>query len=652
MANSMADRALELAARGFRVFPLKPRQRIPQIENWQEEATTDPAILKNWWMKFPAANPGIATGEDVIVIDIDDKDNKLGSQSLQGLEILNDTLPDTLRVATPSGGTHIYLRPSKPLGLSAGKLGSGIDVRAVGGLVAAPGAKRANGEYTIQTDSDIAPAPAWLEELIGQPKPKADQAPLTEQDSSPAVKWAAHYLRHDAVEAVQGDAGDQTTFKVAATLKARGISEPMALELMLEHYNDRCSPPWTAEELEAKVANGFNYGKSQPGEQSPEHEFEPVAEAQQEGESILPDTVPLRRIERFNFADDNEEEEPDPLIESVLDSSGVGIAYGESSIGKTFVVMSMAYAIAAGKSWGGKKVKQGGVLYVATEGFGGMRKRVRALKKQFGGGDIPFRVMLASINIHKNKADAELIAREAKQMEEDFGVPVRLVVIDTMSAAMAGADENSAQEASIVLQRMNQIARAANCSVLGVHHTGKNKDGGARGSYVFKANADFMLEIRQGEIVAEKKRDDEKIQPIGFNLKVVELGHTASGRRVSSCVAEILTGAQMAFGDMPLTKEAEKALRALENIQQADASDPEGDDAPEHVWRAQEVDWAGWLDGYHVVANPTVPRPAGGWRKTGLETALRRLRDELINCGRVQRKGRNQYVTTRRGNGE
>ena len=50
--------------------------------------------------------------------------------------------------------------------------------------------------------------------------------------------------------------------------------------------------------------------------------------------------------------------------------------------GKSFVALSFALCVAAGREWLGHKVKQGRVVYVAAEGGRGMHKRVRAWRKE------------------------------------------------------------------------------------------------------------------------------------------------------------------------------------------------------------------------------------------------------------------------------
>lgn len=91
------------------------------------------------------------------------------------------------------------------------------------------------------------------------------KATASRSDRPAAVRRAVKYLEDRAPVAVEGENGDQTTFKVAANLHDMGISEPRAFELMLKHYNGRCEPSWEADALKQKVQNAYKYATTQPG---------------------------------------------------------------------------------------------------------------------------------------------------------------------------------------------------------------------------------------------------------------------------------------------------------------------------------------------------------------------------------------------------
>ncbi|MHA1559180.1 MAG: hypothetical protein ACTSWI_00695, partial [Alphaproteobacteria bacterium] len=99
-----------------------------------------------------------------------------------------------------------------------------------------------------------------------QAKAKDREIPAVELDTPTNVAVAKVYLRDDAEEAIEGAGGDATTYTVAAMVRDFSISEPTALDLMLEHWNDtKAIPPWDPEDLAVKVRNAFNYAKNRHG---------------------------------------------------------------------------------------------------------------------------------------------------------------------------------------------------------------------------------------------------------------------------------------------------------------------------------------------------------------------------------------------------
>ena len=101
--------------------------------------------VRAWWGRNPAASIGIACGWALegggylLVIDDDG--------ALKEAEAALGPLPPSVRVETPSGGWHVYLRTPAPLGNGKGKLKAwqALDVRGHGGFVVAPPSVRPDG---------------------------------------------------------------------------------------------------------------------------------------------------------------------------------------------------------------------------------------------------------------------------------------------------------------------------------------------------------------------------------------------------------------------------------------------------------------------------------------------------------------------------
>ncbi len=188
--------ALDLAARGFHLFPLSPGAKTPALRrDWEGRATTDPARIQTCW-STRAFNIAVACGPSrLLVLDLDTPKPTTPpppprfaqegvTDGLDALALLcaehGQPFPtETLTVTTARGGMHLYFtRPDGArLGNTAGRLGYLIDTRAIGGYVVAPGSTVHGNPYRIVHDTAPVPLPSWLHRLLAPPRPMA--APRT-----------------------------------------------------------------------------------------------------------------------------------------------------------------------------------------------------------------------------------------------------------------------------------------------------------------------------------------------------------------------------------------------------------------------------------------------------------------------------------------
>ncbi|MFI5721133.1 bifunctional DNA primase/polymerase [Nocardia sp. NPDC051750] len=162
----MPDPAVSLAL-GLTVFPV--RGRAPAAPDWATTATDDPRQVRRW----PAGcNPGIGCrANGLVILDIDRRCAVDGATTLSALcSAAGETLPATLTVGTPSGGTHLYFRAPAGRWIASGRLAAGVDVRGpgrrTGGYVLGPGAVVAGRRYTVTTAAPITALPEWLAQIL------------------------------------------------------------------------------------------------------------------------------------------------------------------------------------------------------------------------------------------------------------------------------------------------------------------------------------------------------------------------------------------------------------------------------------------------------------------------------------------------------
>lgn len=131
-ANPLLAAALAYAARGWRVFPLVPRNKNPLTSAGFKDATTSRHQVLLWWQAIPDANIGLATGDPFDVLDLDSPDAVRDLQMVLGHDY---------RHAGPTvltgKGFHLYYAASG-LRNRAGLLSGRIDFRGTGGYVVGP----------------------------------------------------------------------------------------------------------------------------------------------------------------------------------------------------------------------------------------------------------------------------------------------------------------------------------------------------------------------------------------------------------------------------------------------------------------------------------------------------------------------------------
>lgn len=246
------------------------------------------------------------------------------------------------------------------------------------------------------------------------------------------------------------------------------------------------------------------------------------------------------------------------LVKYVITRRERSMMVGASQSGKSFLAIDLALAIARGVPWLGNRTTRGGVIYQAGEGGRGVKKRIRAYRNANGLGTdakLPFVLMPATLDLYGSDDQTAAFVAEVKHWAGTFDVPLELIVIDTLSAATAGADENSSKDIGPVLARCERIAEECRCAVMIVHHmnAGGHKP---RGHTSILANLDSVLTVtaletgseksstpmldvdnRQiREVVTAKQKDGEAGKRWRFVLPAVTIGYDKEQEPITSCV--------------------------------------------------------------------------------------------------------------------
>lgn len=310
------------------------------------------------------------------------------------------------------------------------------------------------------------------------------------------------------------------------------------------------------------------------------------------------DHAPPRPIEVTPFRDITGCTDALDLVEDVLGVGAMSVVYGESGCGKTFWCSNLALHVALGWPWFGRAVEQRGVIYCALEGAHGIRNRIAAFKLAHGlhDAEVPFGIVTVTLDmLNGHDTDALIAAVQAEAAA--LGFRIGLVVMDTLSRAMAGGNENAPDDMGRLVQQGAKIQQATGAHLMWVHHTGKDQARGARGHSSLHAATDTEIEItahgtdHAAKIV--KQRDGETGATFPFGLRVVELAINRRGKPITSCVVTPgePTTAQTTSSRPRLTETKQRALDILKDLigtagQDGHPSVPPGcPSVPDQSWR-------------------------------------------------------------------
>ncbi|MDD2870340.1 AAA family ATPase [Neomegalonema sp.] len=231
------------------------------------------------------------------------------------------------------------------------------------------------------------------------------------------------------------------------------------------------------------------------------------------------------------------------LVEDWLGSGQLAVLYGAPKTGKSFVALDMSLRIAHGWSWFGKKTRKSAVFYIAGEGGEGVKKRVALWAQERPRRDpaAPFVMVPQRFDFHEPGEGVGQIAGWIKAAGPWMGAPFGLIVVDTLARAMGAGDENAASDMGRIIETCDRLRAETGCTVLLVHHAGKDAARGMRGHSSLFGAADAVLEIRpevdeEGKEVPEVKtlilrdqKDGEAGGRFPLRLRRAALGHSRDG---------------------------------------------------------------------------------------------------------------------------
>lgn len=263
--SALRNAALDLAGRGWHVFPLLPRRKTPATAHGFRDATTDVELVRAWWEASPAANIGVACGASrLLVVDLDGDE---GRATWARRLVRHGRYVSTLTAET-SSGWHLYFSGEGPT--TTRRLGAGVDTRGVGGYAIAPCSIHPSGHVYRWLDPHrpTAPVPTWLLEAL---TPPAVETAVGERRELPTGVRVTRYGRvaleglcDDLLAAPEGQR-NATLHRVsrrAGRLVAGGeLDEALAATVLLDAAG---SVGLGTREAELTFRSGFAFGLQYP----------------------------------------------------------------------------------------------------------------------------------------------------------------------------------------------------------------------------------------------------------------------------------------------------------------------------------------------------------------------------------------------------
>lgn len=469
---SMLDAALHYFKHGWNIIPVN-RKKEPLLDKWkqyQQQRVTEENVRK-WWGRWPSAGVAVLTGaiSGVVVIDVDEE---------QGWKHLEPYIGFKTLTCETGKGTHLYFRHPGSAVPSLVRFLPGIDCRGDGGYAVVPPSLHKTGkQYRWENPkAEIKSLPPELLKLIT----KKDKKKLAPKD-----------LEKDLPH---GERDVELTRRVGKLLR-EGYS-PKAVLAMAKGINiEFCKPPLSQNQVQKIVQS---IAERNAADKPSKKEFKTVTTREM--------------LERYG------ETEPRWAIDGWLPEASCGLVVSPPGSYKTWVLASLAYAVATGHPFLGNYpvMKKGPVLHIQQEDpFPMLIGRIAAMfnseepteKKAKGdveyGLDCRFVEEMLSMPVHwhedreLNLEDKSCMARMGAKIVE---IRPALVTIDPLYSGISAKDY-MALGAQAMLQ-LKRLRDEYGCSFAIAHHTtvaGSSSEDRATiwGSQFLNAWLEFGWQIRE-----------------------------------------------------------------------------------------------------------------------------------------------------------
>jgi hypothetical protein len=331
---------------------------------------------------------------------------------------------------------------------------------------------------------------------------------------------------------------------------------------------------------------------------------------------------------------------PQPwIVQGTIPLVGVGLISGQTGAAKTWLSVHLSACVLMGRSFAGLHTdRPGGVLYFEVENST-VDIRVRAACSELGGDATKLPFLLNEtigplLNRRRpDKREVELLRKKiawAKgAMLARYGVPLRLVFLDTLTSIAGIEDHDDTAENAAFMGICSDLAKEFEVFVIINDHFGKSIEAGTRGSSAKEARADVVLAVigkpdqaddEPRKVRWRKMRNAHSGREMQFRLRRVDV--EVGGILVSTRAVEFLLDTEGMAKEAPsgrgkpLSDEQRMALNLLTDCsKRAPAIIPPGHEPPGIKGTMISV-WREAWDNYHATVHGAGQTAAARCRKT------------------------------------
>lgn len=541
--------ALDLAQRGFKVFPCKeagaPKVvKSPYTSNGMNAATTNSEQIRNWWHDWPGAIVGLpCRANGLAVLDLDrHRPDQDGIAALHSIGYDPHAM-SPFTVKTAGDGLHLYFKARDGLGDSDTHLPGGINVKCSGYVIAPGSVMRDGRKYTAATSLFVDRLHFFPAELMPPKRNDSDLSRLLGDVSQ--VDWNEVQR---ALAFISPDCSRDEWVRVGMALHAASDGSEEAFGLW-NTWSAQASEPG---KYQATIMRGqwrsfarrhgidigtlFHIAGEYGWIRGPDISADDFDDLDRPGDlsDLLGDGLPHSPLfEQASAWASTPAKAREWLVEDLIPNGVVTMLNGDGGTGKSLLALQLAVATAEGGRWIGREIDRPGktIFLSAEDSKDELHRRLesicgdrlasldRLLISSLVDGD----PLLATFDKHNTIRTTKLYAHLERVMERE---QPSLVVLDTLADLHTG-DENNRSHARQFIGKLKGLAGRFNCAVLLLAHPSRSgmADGsGASGSTGWNNSVRSRLYLKR-VVDADGREWDDKAR----TLSTVKANYGAVG---------------------------------------------------------------------------------------------------------------------------